>query len=163
MKAFWTAVGILTALLVQSALSQVVPAHAHVLDPFLIVLVYCGLNGGEIHGMLAGAAAGWVQDVHFGGRVLGLAALTKILVGFAVGAGAARFLLAGPGARLLVLFVATAVDAVLYQRLAVMFDVKAYELSLPGLAGRAALNAVVGVVLFEAVDRRTRRRRELRA
>ena len=163
MKAFWTAVGILLALLVQSALSQVVPAHARILDPFLLVLVYCGLNGGETHGMLAGAAAGWVQDVHFGGRVLGLSALTKILVGFAVGAGAARFLLAGPGARLLVLFVATAVDAVLFQRLAAMFDVKAYELSLPSLAGRAALNAVVGVVMFEALDRRGRQRPELRA
>ena len=31
-----------------------------------------------------------------------------------------------------------------------MFDVRTFELSLPSIAGRAALNAVVGVFLFEA-------------
>jgi len=159
---FWTAAAILVALLVQSAVSQAAPGYARILDPFLLVLVYCGLSGGETHGMLAGAAAGWVQDVHFGGTVMGLSGLTKILVGFAVGVGAARFLLAGPGARLLVLLVATVVDAVLFEQLAAIFDVRAYELSTGGLATRATLNAVIGVLLFEVVDRR-RRRRELRS
>ena len=59
--------------------------QARVFDPFLLVVVYCGLTGGEVHGMLAGAAAGWVQDVHFGGRILGLSGLSKLLVGFGVG------------------------------------------------------------------------------
>ena len=53
------------------------PAEARFLDPFLLVVVYCALVGGETHGMLAGAAAGWVQDVHFGGSVLGLSALAE--------------------------------------------------------------------------------------
>ena len=66
--------------------------------------------------MLAGAAAGWVQDVQFGGRVVGLSGLTKVLVGFGVGVGATRFHLAEPAARVLVLFVATVVDAVLFGR-----------------------------------------------
>jgi rod shape-determining protein MreD len=157
----WTAAAILLALLAQSALSHAAPGYARILDPFLLVLVYCGLSGGETHGMLAGAVAGWVQDVHFGGTVMGLSGLTKILVGFAVGMGAARFLLAGPGARLLVLLLATVADAVLFEQLAAIFDVHAYELSAGGLATRAAANSVIGVLLFEIVDRR--RRREARS
>ena len=103
MKVFWTALAILAALLLQTALSQLLPAQARVFDPFLLVVVYCGLTGGETHGMLAGAAAGWVQDVHFGGRVLGLAGLTKVLVGFGVGLSGTRFHLDGARAAVLVL------------------------------------------------------------
>ena len=34
--------------------------------------------------VLAGVAAGWVQDLLFGGPILGLSALSKLLVGFVV-------------------------------------------------------------------------------
>ena len=103
-------------------------------DPFLLVVVYCGLTGGETHGMLAGAAAGWVQDVHFGGRVLGLSGLTKVLVGFGVGVGShALPPRRSRRPRLLVLMVADVVDALLFGQLAAVFDVQAYELSPLGL------------------------------
>ncbi len=157
MRAFWTALAILVALLVQTALSRLFPGHARVLDPFLLVEVYCGLTGGETHGMLAGAAAGWVQDVHFGGRILGLSGLTKVLVGFGVGVGSTRFHLGEPAARLLVTMLATVVDALLFAELAAVFEVSAYELSPTGLLARAAVNAVLGLVLFGAVDRQVRR------
>jgi rod shape-determining protein MreD len=160
-RALWTAVAVLAALLVQSALSQLTPLHARDFDPFLLVLVYCGLTGGETHGMLAGAAAGWVQDVHFGGTVVGLSGLTKLIVGFGVGVAGARFNLSSPASRLLVLFVATLVDAILFARLASVFDVKVYELPLRGLAARATLSALAGAVLYELVDRR--RQKEARA
>src|SRR5258708_27965934 len=101
MRVFWTTLAILGALLVQSALTQLVPGQARVFDPFLLVVVYCALTEGETHGMLAGMAAGWVEDVHFGGTVLGFSALTKILVGFGVGMAGARLLLIGPAARAL--------------------------------------------------------------
>ena len=85
MKVFWTTLAVVAALLVQSGLSQVLPPAARLFDPFLLVLVYCGLAYGETHAMMAGAAAGWVQDVHFGGPVLGLSGLTKVVLGFLVG------------------------------------------------------------------------------
>ena len=113
MRVFWTALAILAALLVQTALGRLLPMQARVFDPFLLVVVYCGLTGGETHGMLAGASAGWVQDVHFGGRILGLGGLTKLLLGFAVGVGSTRFHLGEPAARLLVLMVATIADALI--------------------------------------------------
>jgi rod shape-determining protein MreD len=157
MRVFWTALAILAALLVQTALGRLVPLQARVFDPFLLVVVYCGLTGGETHGMLAGAAAGWVQDVHFGGRILGLSGLSKLLVGFGVGAASTRFHLGEPAARLLVLMVATVADALLFGELASVFDVQAYRLSPLGLVARAVVNGAVGMVVFETVDRQLRR------
>jgi rod shape-determining protein MreD len=157
MRAFWTLAAVLGALLVQSAMSQIAPAQARLLDPFLLVLVYCGLTGGETHGMLAGAIAGWVQDVHFGGSVLGLEGLTKVIVGFGVGLAGARFLLAGAGPRLLVLFGATLMDALILERLAALFDLRIHDLSVAGLTARATVNAILGATLFEMIDRRRQR------
>ena len=157
MRAFWTGAAILFALLVQTALTRLFPEHARMVDPFLIVVVYCGLTGGEGHGMLAGAAAGWVQDVHFGGRVLGLSGLTRTLVGFAIGFATTRFNLAEPGPRILVLMAATVADALVLGGLAGVFEVPAYELSPLGLLLRAALNAFLGILVFTVVDRQVRR------
>ena len=154
MKAVWTAAALLAALLVQSALSRIAPNQARILDPFLLVLVYCGLAGGETHGMLTGLAAGWVQDVHFGGPVVGLSGLTKVVVGFGVGAAANRFLLSGPGARALVLFTAALADMLLFERLSTAFDVAVQPLSMIGIFTRATLNALVGGPLYELIDRR---------
>jgi rod shape-determining protein MreD len=153
-RVFWTAVALVAALAVQSALSLIGPAWARIFDPFLLVVVYCGLKGGETHGMLAGAAAGWLQDVHFGGRVLGLAGLTKVLVGFGVGLAGTRFQLTEPGARLLVLLLAVVLDALMMRQLALAFDVVSGTLTLPILGLRAAVNAVVGMPLFALVERR---------
>jgi rod shape-determining protein MreD len=157
MKIFWTALAILAALLLQTALGKLVPAQARVFDPFLLVVVYCGLTGGETHGMLAGAAAGWVQDVHFGGRVLGLGGLTKVLIGYGVGLSSTRFHLGEMQGRVVVLVAATVADALLFGALAAVFDVDAYQLSPLGLLLRAVVNALAGIVLYEAVERQARR------
>lgn len=154
MKAFWTVLAILAALLVQSALTRMLPTYARIFDPFLLVLVYCGLTGGEIHGMLAGAAAGWVQDIHFGGSVLGLSGLTKVLVGFAVGLAGARFQLSEPGPRLLVLLAAALLDALIFSGLAAAFDVPTHHLPPAQMAARAMTCAVLGVLAFELIERR---------
>jgi rod shape-determining protein MreD len=153
-RLFWTALAILAALAVQTALSRIVPGQARILDPFLLVLVYCALKGGEVHGMLAGAAGGWVQDVHFGGRILGLSGLSKTLVGFGVGLASTRFQLTEPGARVLVLLLAVLVDALIMRQLAAAFDVTTGMLSLPAFAVRAVVNAAVGVPLFAVIERR---------
>jgi rod shape-determining protein MreD len=153
-RVFWTAVALVAALAVQTALSRIGPGWARIFDPFLLVVVYCGLKGGETHGMLAGAAAGWMQDVHFGGRVLGLAGLTKVLVGFGVGLAGTRFQLTEPGARLLVVLVAVVLDALILRQLAGAFDVTTGSLTVGGLALRAGVNAAMGMPLFALVERR---------
>jgi rod shape-determining protein MreD len=156
-RVFWTLVAILAAALLQTGLSLVFPAAARVFDPFLLVMVYCGLTHGETHGMLSGAGAGWVQDVHFGGEIAGIAGLTKIIVGFVVGLAATRFLLVGPGPQILVLFVATIADALISRSLASVFNIPTDELSAWGLALRGAVNAFVGVFLFSVIDQRVGR------
>jgi len=153
-KVLWTAFALTSALLVQSALGQLAPGQARLFDPFLLVLVYCALTRGEAFGMLAGGAAGWIQDILFGGRVLGLSGLTKVLLGFGVGLAGSRFLLTSTGARTLVLLVTTIADALLHRWLAAVFDVPTLELSPSALLTRATVNAVLGVVSFGVVDRR---------
>jgi cell shape-determining protein MreD len=158
MKIAWTALAILAALCLQSALGVLAPAHARAFDPFILVVVYCGLTGGESHGMLAGMAAGWVQDIHFGGPVVGPSALTKLVVGFGVGLAASRFLISGTAPRLLTLFVAGIADAWLLERLAAVFDLPLGSMGLLAQLSRAAVNAVAGVVAFELVELRPKGR-----
>jgi rod shape-determining protein MreD len=157
MKWVATALALLVAFVIQSALTVILPWPGRLLDPFLVVVVYCGLTGGETHGMLAGAAAGWIQDIQFGGPVTGLSALTKLLLGFSVGVAATRFLMATTSARLLVLFGATLLDALIFERLALVFEVGASEISLRLLFARAVANAVLGVLAFQALELRARR------
>jgi len=161
MKPFWTVVGLVAALLVQSALSHLAPAQARILDPFLLVVIYCALTWGETYGMLAGATAGWIQDVHFGGTILGLSGLTKVVLGFSVGAASTRFHLGEPRARILVLFAATVADAIIFEQLAQAFEVPTYRLSILGLLSRAVVNAALGAVLYELLGRRWRARRRI--
>jgi len=156
-RAFWTGLAVTGAVLVETALGYLVPAPGRYLDPFLLVVVYGALAGDEVNGMLAGAAAGWVQDVLFGGRVLGLSALAKLLVGYAVGLGAGRFLITTTAARSLVVLLATVADALLVTWLASVFSVEAAGLSPVGLASRATVNALAGGLLFALVDRRRQR------
>ncbi len=152
-----TAAALLAALALQTALTLVLPRESRLFDPFLLVVVYCGLAFGETHGMLSGAAAGWIQDLQFGGAVSGLQALTKLLVGFVVGAVATRFLIAAAITRFLVVFAATLLDALVFQRFALVFDVATSDVAATGLVARATLNALLGSLLFQAVDARLRR------
>ncbi len=154
MRIFWTVVALVGALLVQSLLSLLFPLHARMLDPFLLVVVYSALTAGETYGMLVGTAAGWLEDVHFGGSILGLSGLTKLLVGFGVGAASARFHLGEPSARVLVLFMATLLDALVFGRLAAGFSVRSYDLSFLGLLARACLNAALGLGIYELIEHR---------
>ncbi len=156
-RALWTALALAGAVLVETALAHLVASPGRYLDPFLLVVVYCAVVFGETHGMLAGAAAGWVQDAIFGGRVLGLSGLTKLLVGFAVGIVAGRFLIATPAARALVVLLATLADALLLRWLASVFSIEALWLPPLALATRATLSALAGGLLFALVDRRLSR------
>ncbi len=157
MRAFWTGMAILGAFLLQSALSWLLPSYARFLDPFLVVTVSCALAGGETHGMLAGAAAGWVQDAHFGGRVIGLSGLSKLLVAFVVGVAGARFQLSEAVPRALVLAVSTLLDALVLSSLAGVFDVTLNPFPFWGHLLRGLANAALGLLVFRMLEPRWRR------
>ena len=75
-------------------------------------------------------------------------------MGFAVGVAAGHFLLVGPGARALVLLVATLADAFVFQWLASVFDIPVLRPLPVALLSRATVNAALGAALFEVIDRR---------
>lgn len=147
---------LLIAFVLQSGLSLIGPGAARVIDPLLIVAVITALARGEVWGMCAGAVAGWVLDAHFGGVVLGLAGLSRMLVGFLVGFASARLLLLGPGSRLAVLAAATVLDARGLEWLAASFGVEVPTLGALPLGLRALFNAVLGALLYGALERRLR-------
>jgi rod shape-determining protein MreD len=149
---------ILSAFLFQSALAWLAPSYARFVDPFLVVVVSCALAGGETHGMLAAAAAGWVQDALFGGRILGLSGLSKVLVAFLVGVAGARFQLAEAGPRALVLAMSTLLDAFLLRSLAGVFDVTLNPFPFWGHLLRASVNALLGLLAFRVLEGRGRYR-----
>ena len=84
--------------------------------------------------MLAGVARAGSRTSLFGGRVLGLSALSKLLVGFAVGLAGGRFLISGTAARALAVFVASLADGLLVPWLASVFTLEV----LPQGPARAA-------------------------
>jgi len=158
-RLFGIALALLAALLLQTALTRVLPGHARIFDAFLLVMVYYGLAGGETDGMLVGALGGWIQDIQFGGSVLGLSGLTRVVIGFAVGTAGTRFHLSEPGPRVLVLFLAALADGLVFGGIASAFDVGVTRLSPLEMLVRAGVNATAGVVLFELVDRQLGRLR----
>jgi rod shape-determining protein MreD len=153
-RLFWTTVAVVGAVLVETSLGYLVSEPGRYLDPFLLVVVYCALMGGEGQGLLAGTTAGWAQDLLFGGPILGLSALSKLLVGFAVGAAGSHFLIGGASARALVLLLAATADALLVQWLGSVFAIGVSPMSPVTLASRATLTAVVGGLLYAMMDRR---------
>jgi rod shape-determining protein MreD len=158
-RIFGVALALLAALLLQTALTRVLPGHARIFDAFLLVMVYYGLAGGETDGMVVGALGGWIQDTQFGGSVLGLSGLTRVVIGFAVGTAGMRFHLSEPGPRALVLFLAALADGLVFGVVASAFDVAVSRLSPLEMLVRAGVNAIAGVLLFEVVDRQLRRLR----
>jgi rod shape-determining protein MreD len=152
MNAVGPAFAILLALLSESALSLFSPEFSRLFDPFLLIAVYYALLKGETHGMLVGVTAGWVQDVHFGSRVLGLIGFSRTVVAFLVGLIASRFLITGALMRGLVIFLASILDAWLYESLAGLFNLPVHVLSLSDLLLRSAVTAVLGTLAFSGID-----------
>jgi rod shape-determining protein MreD len=158
-RVFWTGAAVFAAVLVETGLGYLVPGPGRLFDPFLLVVVSCALIGGETHGMLAGVAAGWVQDILFGGRVLGLSALSKLIVGYVVGLAGGRFLISSTAARALTLFVASLADGLIVPWLASIFSLELTPLGALTLLLRAAIHAFAGAALLAVVERRIERAR----
>jgi rod shape-determining protein MreD len=154
MKVVWSVLAIVVAVFAQAALGRLAPSRAAFLDPLLLVAVFCGLRGGQTHGMLAGMVCGWVRDVLFGGNFIGVSGLSFLIVGFAVGVVGTRFLLGRPAARATVVFLAVLADAAIVEGVALVFALSLRSVGLQALALRAGITAALGTALFELLDRR---------
>jgi rod shape-determining protein MreD len=149
----WVLLAIALALVGQSGLTLLLPIHAALFDPLLLITVYVSLRRGDTAGMLTGALTGWAQEIVFGGGVLGFQGLARVVVGFLVGQAGRRFLLTGAMAQSVVIVVAGLLDVWVAGGLAAMFETPRQDLSWTVFLARIVLNAAFGALAFRLADR----------
>jgi rod shape-determining protein MreD len=101
--------GLAAALGIHVVGAWLVPDLPRVLDLFLVVTVLNALSGSSAGGLFGGAAAGLTHDA-LSGRLFGLHGFADTIVGYAVARAAQRLDLAGPGAVLVTLALATLLE-----------------------------------------------------
>ena len=114
----------------------------------LIVVVLLALRRGPEFGCVAGFAAGLLQDVA-GGGLLGIQALTKALVGFAIGAVGSELRVTQPLVQVPGLAVLTIVEGVVRYTLLKLFHfpVPFGELMMYVVLPQALYNGFLGAAL----------------
>jgi rod shape-determining protein MreD len=143
---------LLAAFVVQLLLSAAWPGSVLFFDLPLLVVIYYALNRGPTVGLTLGGAVGLLQD-GLTGSLLGVAALSRSLVGFLVGTAVTRFVLSGLLARLLMVASATLLARVLDLFTLAVMGRHLVSPSLPELFAGVAGNAVLGAALFTLIQR----------
>ena len=116
-----------------------------------MVVVYNALSTGRVGGMLTGSFAGLVQDTLSGG-VIGMAGLSKTVVGFAAGIVGTQFIVTHSASRFVVFFLATVVNAVIFMGLYELLGLRHFGTPVAAVAGQGLGNAIVGVLAFKGVE-----------
>ena len=151
MKAAATAlVAIALALALQTTLARFVAGNAAV-DLVLVAVVYVALTTGPISGMLAGSAAGLIQDALSSG-VVGIGGLAKSIVGFLVGVIGQQFIVTAAVPRLVMFVGATVAHLAVFMGLYVMLGIRTFPSPWGAVLSQALVNALVGIVAFAIVE-----------
>jgi rod shape-determining protein MreD len=163
-KAGASLLAIAIALALQTTLTRFAVAGTGALDVVLVAVIYVALTTGPGGGMLAGTAAGLIQDALSSG-VIGIGGLAKTLVGFLVGAFGQQFIVTAALPRFVMFVAATALHAAVFMGLYVALGLRVFSSPWTAIAGQALGNADVGLVSFAVieslpgiVERRQRRR-----
>jgi len=148
-KTWWVLLAAAASVAVQTTLNRYFPGG--IVDLVLVVVVFTALTSGRVTGLWAGTAAGLLQDAMSGG-VIGMAGLSKTVVGFLAGIIGTQFIVTQTFSRFVVFILATLVDAVLFMGLYELLGLRQFNAPVTTMALRALLNAVVGVLLFRLVE-----------
>jgi rod shape-determining protein MreD len=140
---------VLVALILALALQTVVPAPF--LDPVLVVVVFTGLSFGPAAGLLAGSFGGLAQDSLSSG-ILGVAGLSKTVVGFLAGAIGTQFIVTHLLPRLLMFIAATAVHGICFFGLYAMLEGRGVSVPTELLTAQAAGNGLLGLLAFRLLE-----------
>ena len=143
---------LLFALLLQGALSLVLPISAYV-DLPLVVATWFSLSHGEILGMVGGSLSGWLSEALFGRGVKGVSGLIRLVLGFALGLLGSRFLITGALPRFSLLLTVTVIDTRAFEWIAPAFGMSPVQYSPAAMTVRGFINASVGLVLFALIER----------
>ena len=149
MKAAWVVLATAAAVALQTTLDRWFRAGA--VDLVLVVVVYNALASGRVTGLLTGSFAGLVQDALSGG-VIGMAGLSKTIIGFLAGIVGTQFIVTHSASRFVVFFVATVANAVVFMGLYELLGLRQFGAPFASVAGQAAGNACVGVVAFKLIE-----------
>ncbi len=150
MKVAWVLLATAAAVALQSSIDRWVRGGGGI-DLVLIVVVYNALTSGRVSGMLMGSFAGIVQDALSGG-VLGMAGLSKTVVGYLVGIVSTQFIVTHTVTRFVVFFLATVLNAVVFMGLYELLGLRHFGLPYGPVAAQGLANSAVGVLAFKAFE-----------
>jgi rod shape-determining protein MreD len=150
-KAAGVLIAIALALALQTTLARFLVGGTAALDLVLVVVVYIALTSGPVKGMLAGSAAGIVQDALSSGTV-GIGGLAKTIVGFGVGVVGQQFIVTAAFPRFVMFIVATLVHSALFMGMYVLLGLKEFPSPWAAVLSQAIGNAVVGIVAFAIIE-----------
>jgi rod shape-determining protein MreD len=148
-RVLWALLATVVAVAAQTTIDRWFSNNA--IDLVLVVVVYNAISSGRVGGMLTGAFAGLVQDTLSGG-VIGMAGLSKTVVGFAAGIVGTQFIVTHSASRFVVFFLATVVNAAIFMGLYELLGLRHFGTPVVAVAGQGLSNAVVGVLAFKGVE-----------
>ena len=151
MRAAGVLIAIALALALQTSLARFLVGGTAALDLVLVVVVYVALTSGPVTGMLAGSAAGIVQDALSSGTV-GIGGLANAIVGFGAGVIGQQFIVTAAFPRFVMFIVATLVHSALFMGMYVLLGLKEFPSPWAAVLSQAIGNAVVGIVGFAVVE-----------
>lgn len=149
MKALWVLLATAAAVALQATVDRWLPLGT--VDLVLVVVVYNALASGRVAGLATGSVAGLIQDALSGG-VIGMAGLSKCVVGFLAGIAGTQFIVAHAISRFVAFFLATVVNAVIFIGLYEVLGLRQFGTPFAAVAIQGLGNAVVGVVAFALRD-----------
>jgi rod shape-determining protein MreD len=148
------AVGLLAialSLALQSTVDRLLPWVTASVDVVLVAVVFVALTSGPVGGMLAGSAAGLIQD-SLGTGIVGIGGLAKSVVGFFAGVFGQQFIVTAALPRLAMFIGATVVHAAIFMGLYEVLGLRTFESPWTAVGTQALTNAVVGMVAFAAIE-----------
>lgn len=151
MKALGVFVAIALALALQTTLARFVVGGSAAVDLVLVAVVAIALTIGPVGGMLAGSAAGLIQDSLSSG-VVGIGSLAKTIVGFLAGAFGQQFIVTAALPRLVIFIAATVLHGAVFMGLYYVLGLRAFPSPWKPLAAQALSNALVGIVAFGIIE-----------
>jgi rod shape-determining protein MreD len=150
-KALAVFIAIALALGLQTTLARFVVGGSAAIDLVLVAVVAVALTIGPVGGMLAGTAAGLIQDALSSG-VIGIGGLAKTIVGFLAGAFGQQFIVTAALPRLVIFVAATVLHGAVFMGLYSVLDIRAFPSPWKPLAAQALGNALVGIVAFGIME-----------
>ena len=151
MKAVAVLVAIALSLALQTTVSRFLIGGSAAVDLVLVAVIGVALTIGPVGGMLAGSAAGLIQDALSSG-VVGIGGLAKTIVGFLAGAFGQQFIVTAALPRLVLFIAGTVLHGVVYMGLYYLLGLREFPSPWKPLLAQALGNALVGIVAFGVIE-----------